>query len=96
MKVADHYPSTKGLSVYNALSVSGRDLTEEEIGEYLRETFDENVDAAYVATGVQFLLERGFAVRVHGLVVIPRYGAHRLGRELKRTKHDTDLVYGRA
>jgi len=96
MILTDHYPSTKGLSVYNALSLAGRDLTPDEIGDYLRATFDERVDAAYVAVGIDYLVKRGFAERAHGLVVIPRYGADRHGRALVRAREDIDLVYGRA
>lgn len=97
MKASDHWPATKGLSVYNALSVSGRDMTPQEIAAFLQDVDDPDMDVAYVTVGIEFLLARSFVKRVGSLVVIPiRRGSSRIGRPLVRANRDADLMYGRA
>lgn len=86
----DHWPSTKALSVYNALLIADRALSPVEIGNLLREHWDSAVDAEYVATGESFLIERGFVRRVESVLVVTRRG-----EQLKRAKKDAELVYMR-
>ena len=90
------WPSTKALSVYNALSISGRDMTPDEIGEFLRAEWDPTVDDEYVQTGTQFLLRRGFVRRFENLIVIARHPTTRTARKLVRTDRDADLAYRKA
>lgn len=86
----DHWPSTKGLSVHNALLVNGRDMTRDEIAAFLRSSFDKRVDGQYVDVGIRFLVDRGFATTVGPLVV-----ANRQIGELIRINNDADLMPSR-
>jgi hypothetical protein len=88
--LSNHWPSTKALSVHNALLVNHRDMTGDEILAFLRTTFDKRVDAQYVAIGITFLVERGFATTQGTLVV-----ANRAIGELLRTNNDADLMPSR-
>lgn len=86
------YPSTKALSVYNMLSLARQDLTAAEVLGGLQEHFDPNLDDAFVAEGVSFLLAKGFAIEADGKL---RPGRPRApdGKAwpLRRAKADTDL-----
>jgi hypothetical protein len=55
----DSWPSSKGLSVFNALRISGA-MTPEQIRDYLRTNWDPVLPLAYVAGGIDFLDGKGW------------------------------------
>jgi len=88
---AEAWPSTKGLSVYNALSHGLRDMTDEEILSYLRTAWDPQLERAYVHDGIAFLVQREF-VRVDGPTVrLKERGPNGKGKMVVRANEDTDL-----
>lgn len=87
----DSWPSTKALSVYNALSLAGADMTANELVAFLRECFDPRIGPEYVAEGIAFLNRKRFAVMDGQTVVIQRSPQGR-GRKLMRINEDADLV----
>jgi len=97
MRSDEHWPSTKALSVYNALSLSGRDMRAGEIATFLQEVDDPGMDEAYVLEGLNFLLAHALVQIAQDIVVIPiRHPKTRMGRPLVKTRDETKLVYGRA
>jgi len=89
------FTSTHALSVYNALSLSGRDMTLEEAREYARAHGYEQLDHKGALDGLGFLVARGF-VRVDGStirVTRRKPGPTRAAWPLIRTNADTDLAY---
>lgn len=88
----DHWPSSKGLSVYNALSMSRRDMTAQQIREYLRSSWDDSVSEAYVQEGIVFLLKKGWVRDVSGVVTLTvRTPGRRTGPACVKVKGETDL-----
>ncbi len=88
---AQAWPSTKGLSVYNALSKAMEDMRAPEILDYLRAVWDPNMTATYVHDGVAFLVKKDF-VRIDGETVrLKERGPNRKGKLVVRTDHDRDL-----
>ena len=88
------YPSTKGLSVYNMISLRRKDLSVAEIVADLREHFDPEITEQYVTDGVAFLTARSLATEVDG-VVTPKRPRQPDGKcwPLKRTNADADLTW---
>jgi len=84
------YQSTMALSVYNALSLTGRDMSREQVDAFLRENFDPKLPEDYVAQGAAYLLEKGFAAETDGALKIDRLPNGR-GRPLARTRDDRNL-----
>lgn len=87
------YPSTKALSVYNALSLSGRDMTPAEVLAYLRDHWDPKVTPEYVAEGAAYLIERKMAHEIEGVLIAPRLPNSRKTKPVKRANDDRDLVW---
>lgn len=89
---AQIYPSTKGLSVYNTLSLARQDLDRAAVLGALQEHWDPNLDEAWVSEGAAFLLERGFVTETEGKLRPARPRAPD-GRAwpLRRARADTDL-----
>lgn len=85
------YQSTMALSVYNALSLTGRNMPREQVDAFLRDTFDVNLAEDYVAQGVEYLLANGFATETDGVLMIQRLPSGR-GKPVVRTNDDRDLV----
>ena len=83
------WPSTRALSVYNALRFNNRPMAPAEICEFLCDEWDDTIDGEYVKHGIAFLLARGF-VRLDGAMVAPT-----LKRRLVRANDDAELAYGR-
>lgn len=97
MMSASDWPSTHGLSVYNALSLSGRDMTPGEILDYLRAHFDAQFTTEAVNTGIEFLLARGYVRRVGAALRVARWKTGtktRAAWPLVRTQNDRELTYG--
>jgi hypothetical protein len=94
--MGEPWPSTKALSVYNALSLARRDMTRAGILEYLREAWDPDVPADFVATGVDFLLERGFVREEDGAVVPRERRPNGFCRPLRRIDGDANLDWAEA
>lgn len=93
--MSEVYTSTKALSVYNVLSITGRDMQREEILSYLRDHFDEAIEASYVDAGLQFLCDRGFVkTDADGVIVVPCRLANRRARPLMRASEDKELDLG--
>lgn len=89
---AQAWPSTKGLSVYNALSQGMRDMAHDEILAYLRDIWDPHMEPQYVHDGIAFLVSRDF-VKIDGPVVrLKERGPNRKGKILVRANDDRDLV----
>lgn len=89
----DSWASTKGLSVYNALSMSGRDMSAEDVLAFLRGHWDPEMDLSYVHEGIGFLLRRNFVELRGDLIAIPvRNPNTRAGRPLFRIDSDRDLA----
>lgn len=88
------YTSTKALSIYNALSLSGRDLTTSETLEYLRTHFDPKYQEQWIAEGLEYLTSRKYVVTV-GDRIIPTRERNHVGRcfPLKRANEEKDLVW---
>jgi len=96
------YQSTKALSVYNMLSLSGRDMTRDECAAALRGAMSlsgvpgsgDEFDRAYVDDGAAYLLERGFISQaIDGRLAIPMRDAKtRRGPPLKRINFDKDIA----
>lgn len=56
----DHWPSTKGMGVFNAIKLGGR-MTPEQITEYLRAHWKEpRVTQEYVDDGIDFIMQKGW------------------------------------
>jgi hypothetical protein len=88
---APAWPSTKGLSVYNALSQSMRDMSDDEILAYLRAVWDPDMTATYVHEGIAFLVSKDF-VRLDGETVrLRERGPNRKGKLVVRANQDRDL-----
>jgi hypothetical protein len=97
MRHPGSYPSTDALSVYNVLSLLGRDLSDGEILAYLREHFDEAFPESALVTGIDFLVARGFVERrTQGIAVkrIKQGSKVRAAHPLRRTRDRRELVYG--
>jgi hypothetical protein len=91
MKTAEHWPSTKALSVFNVLRITRRGMTPAElVGNLQRAMGDPDVNEEYVVTGIGFLVARGYAEMVGPVVV-----ANALIGELVRTDEDRELVPAR-
>jgi hypothetical protein len=81
-----HWPSTKGLSVYNALKLGGA-MAPLQIAEYLREHWDTSVTDDYVADGIAFIAEKGWVRQDEsGQLSRTHSGFHAV-----RTAEDSDL-----
>ena len=80
------YPSTKGLSVYNALSLGG-DMSAAGLLEYLRLHFDSDLSSRYVDDGIEFLREKGWISEDAGVVRLATRP-----RRAVRIKRDKDLA----
>jgi hypothetical protein len=88
---SEPWPSTKGMSVYNALSKSGEDMKPPEILGYLRAVWDPEIDASYVHDGIAFLVSRDL-VRIDGETVrLLERNASGKGKLIVRSNHDRDL-----
>ncbi len=81
-----------GLSVYNALSLAGRDLPAAAIESVLRANFDANLPDDYVLQGIGFLAASGLASVENGVVRIPRRPDGR-GRTVVRSADDRSLHF---
>ena len=80
------WPSTKALSVHNAIRIVGRAMTRDELVGFLQRGHHATVDEEYVDIGVAFLVKRGFSERVGDLIANnPRIG------QLVRADKDHDL-----
>lgn len=90
------WASTKALSVYNALSLAKRDMTREELCDYLRGAWEPDMPADFVAVGVDFLAAKGFVTEVDGVVIAAMRTGNGFCRPLKRTKDDADLDWAEA
>lgn len=87
----DVYPSTKGLSVYNAVSQSGRDMTADEILGYLRAVWDPKLGPEYVTDGVEFLAQRALVKLDGEKVCMKKRGPNGKGQLLVRVDEDRGL-----
>jgi len=85
------FPRTKALSVFNALHLSKRDMTRDQVVQFLIDIFDPSIDRAYVDAGVEFLTERGFVTETNSVLRSTRRGV-----ELERTNFDRDLKWSDA
>jgi hypothetical protein len=87
MKTSEQWPSTKALSVWNALRIARRAMTPAELVGILRRGMgDPEVNEEYVVTGIGFLIARGSAEMVGPVVV-----ANAQIGELIRTDEDREL-----
>lgn len=84
------WPSTKALSVFNALSQSCVDMTQAGILDYLRAVWDPKMAPEYVAEGVEYLVAQKW-VRIDGDVVRIDRGPNRKGRLVVRAEEDRSL-----
>lgn len=57
--MSEPWPSTKGLSVYNALSLGG-DMTPDQIVSYLRTHWDPDISRSYVDDGLSFIAAKSW------------------------------------
>lgn len=89
--MSEIYESTMALSVYNVLSLAGRDLPVGKIEQFLRDNFDQNLSEDYVARGVGYLTRNEMAADVDGMIVIPRLPNKR-GKPLVRSRDDRELL----
>jgi hypothetical protein len=87
------YPSTKALSVYNALVLSRRDLTRAEVLEYINSSWSRQVDAAYIDAGAAYLLERELVAEIDGVLVAPNRDANGKPPRLVRINNHRDLAW---
>lgn len=78
------WPSTKALSVHNALRISGRAMTRQELVGFLQRGHHPSVGREYVDIGIAFLLQRGF-VECVGPLIVSRVD------ELTRADEDREL-----
>jgi hypothetical protein len=53
------WPSTKGMSVFNALKFGGN-MTPQQITAYLRRHWDPQIEQAYVNEGLDFIRKKGW------------------------------------
>lgn len=91
--MSEIYQSTKALSVYNALSFSGCDMSRAEVEALLRRVLDANLDEGYVSHGAEYLVQHDLAQDVGGLLVIERLPSGR-GRPVLRCENDRELMRG--
>jgi hypothetical protein len=85
------WPSTRGLSVFNALSCAGKDMSADGILEYLRAVWDPKMGAEYVTDGIAFLRENDM-VRIDGETVrLKERGPNGKGRIVVRADDDRAL-----
>ncbi len=87
------YQSTMALSVYNALSLTGSDMSREQVDAFLRSTFDVNLAEDYVAQGVEYLLANSLATEIDGVLKIQRLPSGR-GKPVVRSSDDRELLRG--
>jgi hypothetical protein len=86
------YPATKALSVYNMLSFARQDVSQADLLSRIQEAAYPDADEAWIAEGVAFLLERGFAAEVDGKLTPARpRGPDGRCWPLRRAKADTEL-----
>jgi hypothetical protein len=85
------YQSTKALSVYNALSLTGQDMPRGQVDAFLRGTFDQNLPEDYVEHGVEYLVSHGLAFEIDGVLTIERLPSGR-GKPVLRCNNDQDLM----
>ncbi|HEX5076140.1 MAG TPA: hypothetical protein VFW03_23205 [Gemmatimonadaceae bacterium] len=86
--------STLGMSVYNALSLSGRDMPPSGILDFLRSSWAPDLEAVEVDMGIAFLLERGLVRLGEAEVVIEDRDPRTCrGRQLKRLGDGTELGF---
>jgi hypothetical protein len=78
------WPSTKGLSVYNALKLGG-DMTRGQLFAYLREHWDPAIAPEYIDAGVAFIAEKNWASEDVD-------GVHLLTRPQVAERSERDLV----
>ncbi len=86
------WPSTCALSVYNALSMSRKDMTRQELLEFLRASWDPQTSEGYVSDGIDFLLRRNMIKVSDDKVLLIERGPQGQGRQMQRTADDADLV----
>lgn len=88
------YPSTHALTVYNALSLSGRDMPADLIHDYVRDHGYTSAERSDIDVGVEFLVQRQFVTVTNGVVTVarrkPETGA---AWPLVRANDDQELVY---
>lgn len=88
------WPSSKGLSVWNMLSVEGRDLTAPEILALLRKHWSQRIDRLWVEAGIEFLARRGM-VTCEGEIVrvnYPRDPRTNAAPKVEKTRDERELV----
>ena len=87
------YQSTHALTAYNALRLSGRSMTAEQIHAYAESVDYDSASLDDIRSGIAFLQQRGFvAVNTDGVVSPTR---RRDGKPwpLNRTNKDRELIY---
>ncbi len=89
------WASTKGLTVYNALQATKRDLTIPELLAFVRIAFDQSYPVEWIEQGVAFLKEREFVKHETGMKVTATLRREDgLCRTLIRASDDAELTYG--
>ena len=87
------YQSTMALSVYNALSLTKRDMCPGDVDAFLRATFDPELPPDYVARGAEYLLANKLASEAGGVLKIERVRSGH-GRPLVRSEDSRELLRG--
>lgn len=87
------WPSTHGITVYNLLSFTGRDLTRTELMQLILRYHDATCTEAYRDSGIAFLLARNM-VKLNGeqVVLLGRDPRTRQGRRLCKSADYKELV----